>query len=114
MIRSNASAVRTRSQPWPVSGVEKPKPGIDGTTTWNAGPSAGSARAGASAANSTNDAGYPWHSSSGVACSWAERTCSPWTGWPSTSARNCGMRLSRCSWARQSKPVRQCSASRRA
>ena len=25
------------SQPWLVSGVEKPNPGIDGATTWNAG-----------------------------------------------------------------------------
>ena len=76
MIRSNASAVRTMSQPWLVSGVEKPKPGIDGTTTWNAG--AGptpevDARAfgelGAMPANSTNDDGYPWHEQQRDACS---------------------------------------------
>ncbi len=37
MISSKARAVRAMSQPWLVSGVENPKPGIDGATTWNAG-----------------------------------------------------------------------------
>ena len=64
MSSSNARAVRAMSQPWLVSGVENPKPGIDGATTWNAG--AGptpevtpgrSASFGAMPANSTNDDG---------------------------------------------------------
>ncbi len=36
MISSNASPVRCRPQPGDVVGVENPKPGSDGMTTWNA------------------------------------------------------------------------------
>ena len=64
MSSSKALAVRAMSQPWLVSGVENPNPGIDGATTWKAGvaasaapPCPGSASSGAMPANSTKHDG---------------------------------------------------------
>jgi hypothetical protein len=50
-----------------------------------------------------------WVSTIGVASSTAERTCTKWTVWPSTSVRKFGTAFIRFSCARQSNAVRQCS-----
>jgi hypothetical protein len=54
---AHARAIRLIAQPGPDRGVEKPYPGIDGTTTWNAGPSTGSVSRPMSRRNSTNELG---------------------------------------------------------
>jgi hypothetical protein len=62
MIASKARAVRATSQPGDPSGVENPKPGIDGMTTWNASSArppcpTGSTRGPIIRVNSTNELG---------------------------------------------------------
>ena len=63
--------------------------------------------------NSTNELGQPWVMMSGVASGLGERTCRKWIVWPSMVVVNCGKALSRASWARQSNPRAQYSASGR-
>ena len=94
-------------QPVPPSGVEKAYPGSDGTTTWKAWPSAGSTSGSIRCRNSATELGKPCVSSSGFASGRSDRTCRKWMRWPSISVVNCGYRLSRASWARQSYRVRQ-------
>ena len=79
MSSCHAPAMRIGSQPG-CSGCENPNPGIDGITTWNASDgsspcAAGSVSGPMMSANSTNDPGQPWDSSSGMASGCGERTC---------------------------------------
>ncbi len=94
-------------QPTPASGVEKAYPGRDGATTWKAWPAAGLTSGSIRCRNSATELGKPCVISSGFAPGWPDLTCRKWIRWPSISLRNCGYRLSRASWTRQSYCVRQ-------
>ena len=114
---ANAFAIRALSQPGSVVGPEKPYPGRDGTTTWNARDGSppcarGSVSGPIIPANSSTEPGQPCRSSSGTAAGSSERTCRKWMFCPSMVVVYCGIWLSRASWARQSYPVRHRSASR--
>ncbi len=79
-------------QPWSVTGVLNAKPGIDGTTTENASSAlppwaTGSVRGPIMSRKSTNDPGYVWSSSSGVAPASVDGTWMKWIVWSSISVR---------------------------
>ena len=84
--------MRCVPQPGPRVGPEKPNPGSDGMTRWNAGASgsAGSVSGAITSRYSMTEPGQPWLSSSGVASSRGERTWRKWIRWPSMSVTNWG------------------------
>ncbi len=118
MSSANAPATRNRlPQPGSLIG-EKPKPGIDGSTRCTASSAlppcaTGSVSGPTTCANSTNELGQPCTISSGRAVGSAERMCTKWIGWPSTSVTYCGSSFSSASALRQSKVFCQYSAIRR-
>ncbi len=92
---AQALAIRSWFQPGCSSGTEKPCPGTDGATTWNA--SAGSApydRGSVSgpmiSRNSATEPGQPWVRINGSASGSGERACRKWIGWSSMRLRYCG------------------------
>ena len=92
MSVSHASAIRATFQPGPAGLSEKPKPGMEGITTWNASAASppcatGSVSGPISCRNSRTEPGQPWQSSSGTAPGSGERTCRKWIPNPSISVR---------------------------
>ena len=107
MSTPNASPIRLGAQPVVGAGPEKPNPGRDGATTWNASAGSppcarGSVSGPTTSRNSAIDPGQPWLRTSGSASGSGERTCAAWIGVPSISVSSCGQAFSRASQVRQS------------
>jgi hypothetical protein len=95
--------MRCTVQPGSVGLPEKPYPGSDGQTTWNASAgSSGSVSGPMTDSNSMIEPGQPWVRTSGRAPSCGERTCRKWTSSPPIAVVNCGSAFSRASVRRQS------------
>ena len=99
--------MRSTPQPVVVGLPEKPKPGSDGQTTWNASAASppcavGSVSGSITLWNSTIEPGQPWVMISGMASGCGERTWMKWMSSPSIAVVNCAKRLSGASRLRQS------------
>ena len=99
--------MRVKSMPVTVSGVEKPKPGSEGTTTSKASAgsppwAAGSLSGPITLWKSQNVHGQPWVRISGSGSGPAPGARTKCTGTPSRSARKWASPFIARSWARQS------------
>src|SRR6185369_11520639 len=93
--------------PGVVGRPEKPKPGSEGATTWNASAASppkavGFVSGSKTLWNSTIEPGHPCERISGSAPSCGDRTCTKWMSSPSTSVTYWSKRFSFSSLARQS------------
>ena len=116
MSSTHARAMRIGSQPVASGLPEKPCPGSDGITRWNASAAlapwaVGSVSGPTIFSCSMTDPGQPWVTIIGKASSCGERTWMKWMSSPSISVTNCGSSLRRASTARQSCPSTQRFAS---
>ncbi len=99
--------MRIGSQPVSVGFPEKPWPGSDGMTRWNASAASapwavGSVSGSMILSCSIVEPGQPWVTISGSASSCLERAWMKWMSTPSISVMKCGSAAKRASNARQS------------
>lgn len=99
--------MRPGFQPVVVGRSEKPYPGIEGMTTWNASCArppwaVGLVRGSMTLRNSRTEPGQPWVRIIGSASWWRDRTWMKWMSSPSILVLNCGRELSFASIFRQS------------
>ena len=104
--------MRPESQPSSFGSLEKPYPGRDGSTRWNASAAVppcavGSVSGPTVSSSSMTEPGQPWVMISGSAFSCLDLTWMKWIVTPSITVVNCGSAFNRASALRQSYSVDQ-------